>query len=73
VFLLAAARRLAANGAPPEATGGLLYGIDLHETSLSQSRELLSAEDSTQACSVVTSSPSRRRRSSPGRCRGWTP
>lgn len=36
VFLLAAARRLAANGAPPEATGGLLYGVDLHETSLSQ-------------------------------------
>jgi adenine-specific DNA methylase len=44
VFLLAAARRLAANGAKPGATRDLLYGVDLHADSLEQSRKLLKAE-----------------------------
>jgi len=44
VFLLAAARRLAANGADPSATSELLYGVDLHRESLEHSRELLNAE-----------------------------
>jgi len=44
VFLLAAARRLAINGAEPSATRDLLYGVDLHEESLEQSRNLLNAE-----------------------------
>lgn len=44
VFLLAAARRLAANGAKPEATRDLLHGVDLHDTSLEQSRLLLNDE-----------------------------
>src|SRR5689334_11841975 len=44
VFLLAAARRLAANGAVPEATGALLHGVDLHDASLDHSRGLLAAE-----------------------------
>ena len=44
VFLLAAARRLAANGAAPSATRELLHGVDLHGESLEHSRELLNAE-----------------------------
>lgn len=44
VFLLAAARQLAVNGASPSKTGDLLYGVDLHEASLEQSRALLNAE-----------------------------
>lgn len=44
VFLLAAARRLAINGADPAATGDLLYGVDLHAASLEHSRMLLNAE-----------------------------
>lgn len=44
VFLLAAARRLAANGASPETTRDLLHGVDLHEASLEHSRGLLNAE-----------------------------
>lgn len=44
VFLLAAARRLAANGAEPKDTGKLLHGVDLHEASLGESRHLLRAE-----------------------------
>jgi adenine-specific DNA-methyltransferase len=44
VFLLAAARRLAANGAEPSATRQWLYGVDLHGESLEQSRNLLNAE-----------------------------
>src|SRR5215210_1471735 len=44
VFLLAAARRLAANGAPPGATKELLHGVDLHEESLEESRRLLASE-----------------------------
>jgi adenine-specific DNA-methyltransferase len=44
VFLLAAARRLAANGAAPDATAELLNGVDLHEASLESSRALLAAE-----------------------------
>lgn len=44
VFLLAAARRLAANGANPSATSDLLYGVDLHRESLEHSRTLLNAE-----------------------------
>lgn len=44
VFLLAAARRLSANGAASAATRELLYGVDLHEASLAQSRALLKAE-----------------------------
>lgn len=44
VFLLAAARRLAANGADPGATGRLLHGVDLHDASLEESRRLLRAE-----------------------------
>lgn len=44
VFLLAAARRLAASGADPAATGPLLHGVDLHAASLDHSRELLRAE-----------------------------
>lgn len=41
VFLLAAARRLAANGASPDSTGELLHGVDLHKASLEESRRLL--------------------------------
>lgn len=44
VFLLAAARRLAANGARPEETAELLHGVDLHPASLASSRALLAAE-----------------------------
>jgi tRNA1(Val) A37 N6-methylase TrmN6 len=44
VFLLAAARRLAANGAAPEAMAELLNGVDLHEASLASSKALLAAE-----------------------------
>jgi len=44
VFLLAAARRLAANGAAPNATRKLLHGVDLHGTSLEESRRLLRSE-----------------------------
>lgn len=44
VFLLAAARRLAANGADPSTTRELLYGVDLHTESLEASRKLLGAE-----------------------------
>jgi adenine-specific DNA-methyltransferase len=44
VFLLAAARRLTANGTEPGATSELLHGVDLHRESLEQSRELLNAE-----------------------------
>ena len=44
VFLLAAARRLAANGTPPEQTRELLHGVDLHEASLSESRRVLQEE-----------------------------
>jgi len=44
VFLLAAARRLAVNGAEPAATRGLLHGVDLHDASLERSRALLNAE-----------------------------
>jgi adenine-specific DNA-methyltransferase len=44
VFLVAAARRLAANGAEPSATRELLHGVDLHGESLEQSRKLLNAE-----------------------------
>ncbi len=52
VFLLAAARRLAANGAPPEATVELLHGVDLHQASLDHSRGLL-AEEGYDASLVV--------------------
>ncbi len=44
VFLLAAARRLAANGADPATTGEVLHGVDLHQASLEHSRALLKAE-----------------------------
>lgn len=44
VFLLAAARRLAANGADPSTTRELLHGVDLHDASLEHSRGLLNAE-----------------------------
>jgi hypothetical protein len=44
VFLLAAARQLALNGADPSKTRDLLYGVDLHEASLDQSRAVLNAE-----------------------------
>ncbi len=44
VFLLAAARRLAANGAAPASTRDLLHGVDLHEASRDHSRALLHAE-----------------------------
>ena len=44
VFLLAAARRLAANGATPDDTRDLLHGIDLHEATLNESRRLLQSE-----------------------------
>jgi methylase of polypeptide subunit release factors len=44
VFLLAAARRLAANGAAPASTRNLLHGVDLHEASRDHSRALLHAE-----------------------------
>lgn len=44
VFLLAAARRLADNGADPSTTGDLLHGVDLHDASLERSRALLNAE-----------------------------
>lgn len=44
VFLLAAARRLEANGADPKATADLLHGVDLHAASLEHSRGLLKAE-----------------------------
>lgn len=44
VFLLAAARRLALNGATPTSTGGLLHGVDLHGASLEESRRLLASE-----------------------------
>lgn len=44
VFLVAAARRLAANGADPGSTGDLLFGVDLHKASLAESRRLLRAE-----------------------------
>lgn len=44
VFLLAAARRLAANGADPSTTMELLHGVDLHDASLGHSRRLLNAE-----------------------------
>lgn len=44
VFLLAAARRLEANGADPAATAELLHGADLHAATLEQSRALLAAE-----------------------------
>lgn len=44
VFLLSAARRLAANGASPAASRELLHGVDLHEASLEQSRRALASE-----------------------------
>lgn len=44
VFLVAAARRLAANGADPASTRDLLFGVDLHKESLAESRRLLRAE-----------------------------
>lgn len=44
VFLLAAARRLAANGAATEAIAELLHGVDLHQASLDHSRALLGEE-----------------------------
>lgn len=44
IFLLSAARRLAANGADPASTGELLHGVDLHDASLEQSRMLLAEE-----------------------------
>lgn len=44
VFLLAAARCLLENGAKAEDTGQLLYGVDLHDASLAESRRLLQAE-----------------------------
>lgn len=44
VFLLAAARQLAANGAAPGSTRDLLHGVDLHEASRDHSRALLNAE-----------------------------
>lgn len=52
VFLLAAARRLAANGAAPESTAALLHGVDLHEASLEESRRLL-GEDGFDATLVA--------------------
>lgn len=48
VFLLSSARRLAQNGARPEATTDLLFGVDLHSSSLRRSRRLL-AEDGFDA------------------------
>jgi adenine-specific DNA-methyltransferase len=48
VFLLASARRLAQNGARSEATTDLLFGVDLHSSSLRKSRRLL-AEDGFDA------------------------
>lgn len=44
VFLLAAARRLAANGVGPEDMRALLHGVDLHAASLEHSRSLLNDE-----------------------------
>jgi adenine-specific DNA-methyltransferase len=44
VFLLSAARRLAANGAPAAATHKLIHGVDLHRESLNRSRRLLARE-----------------------------
>lgn len=44
VFLLAAARRLAENGAGPAAFRELLHGVDLHDASLERSRALLNSE-----------------------------
>lgn len=44
VFLLAAARQLASNGADPVAIRDLLYGVDLHGASLDDSRRRLNDE-----------------------------
>jgi adenine-specific DNA-methyltransferase len=44
VFLLSAARQLNANGVEPGATGGQLFGVDLHRASLQASASLLAEE-----------------------------
>lgn len=44
VFLLAVARKLRANGCPPERLRDCIYGVDLHRESLSKAQALLSAE-----------------------------
>lgn len=44
VFLLAAARRLAAAGAEPEGVHRQLFGVDLHDASLEQTAELVAGE-----------------------------
>ncbi len=43
-FLLSSARRLAENGAPPDAMTDLLFGVDLHPSSLRKSRRHLVEE-----------------------------
>jgi adenine-specific DNA-methyltransferase len=43
-FLLSSARRLAENGARPDAMAELLFGMDLHPSSLRESRRLLAQE-----------------------------
>src|SRR4051812_21856487 len=44
VFLLAAARQLAAAGAPPQAVVRQLYGVDIHTNSLAETEALLADE-----------------------------